>query len=138
MGIDPALIRRRRGRFLPVAFFRNGKQGVWFAPSPDISTTPAQFQLRFQEVHFVASDGTSLFGWWIPANRPRGTVVYCRGNAGNIGSSAHLAPEFTQRGFNLFLWDYRGYAEAALPSAVCMTTPAPPTTRHSPWMNHFP
>lgn len=83
-----------------------------YHPAAEIDATPAQFQLRFQEVQFVASDGTPLTGWWIPANRPRGTVVYCHGNSGNIGRSAHLAPEFFQRGFNLLLWDYRGYGRS--------------------------
>lgn len=93
-------------------YLRHFERTKLYAPSSEIDATPAQFQLRFHEVQFVASDETSLFGWWIPANRPRGTVVYCRGNAGNIGSSAHLAPEFTSRGFNLFLWDYRGYGRS--------------------------
>ena len=84
-----------------------------YRPTADIASTPAQFKLRFQEVQFIAADGTALHGWWIPANRPRGTVVYCHGNARNIGSNAHLAPEFFKRGFNLLLWDYRGYGRSA-------------------------
>lgn len=83
-----------------------------YHPTAEIETTPAQFQLRFQDVQFIAADGTQLDGWWIPANRPRGTVVYCHGNAGNIGRSAHIAPEFFKRGFNLLLWDYRGYGRS--------------------------
>lgn len=93
-------------------YLRRFEHQQLYVPSPEIAATPAQFQLRFQDVQFVAADGTPLFGWWIPANRPHGTVVYCRGNAGNIGTSAHLAPEFTKRGFNLFLWDYRGYGKS--------------------------
>lgn len=84
-----------------------------YAPVAEIAATPAQYQLRFQDVHFVASDGTALFGWWIPANRPFGTVVYCHGNAGNVGQFARYAPEFSRRGFNVFLWDYRGYGRSA-------------------------
>lgn len=80
-----------------------------YHPSPDVALTPAHFQLRYQDVQFIADDGTALAAWWIPANRPRGTVVLCRGNAGNIGTTAYLAPEFFKRGFNLLLWDYRGY-----------------------------
>ena len=83
-----------------------------YQPTAALAATPAQFQLRYQDVQFSAADGTPLFGWWIPANRPRGTVVYCHGNAGNIGGRAQLAPEFTRRGFNLFLWDYRGYGRS--------------------------
>lgn len=83
-----------------------------YHPAAEIDATPAQFQLRYQDVQFSSADGTPLFGWWIPANHPRGTVVYCHGNAGNIGGRAHFAPEFTKRGFNLFLWDYRGYGRS--------------------------
>ncbi len=88
---------------------RRCERATLYHPSPDVASTPAQFQLRYQDVQFMASDGTPLTGWWIPATRPRGTVVYCHGNAGNIGSRAHIAPEFFKRGFNLLLWDYRGY-----------------------------
>jgi fermentation-respiration switch protein FrsA (DUF1100 family) len=93
-------------------WLRRFERAQLYVPSADIQATPAQYQSLFQEVQFVSADDTPLFGWWIPANRPRGTVVYCRGNAGNIGGSAHLAPEFTRRGFNLFLWDYRGYGRS--------------------------
>ncbi len=93
-------------------YFRQFERSKLYAPSRDIATTPAQFQLRFQDVTFVASDGTSLHGWWIPANRPRGTVVFCHGNSGNIGTCVHYAPDFHQRQFNVFLWDYRGYGRS--------------------------
>ena len=93
-------------------YLRRFEFATLYHPSAEIFATPAQFQLRYQEVQFVAADGTPLHGWWIPANRPRGTVVYCHGNAGNIGSNAHLAPEFFTRGFNLLLWDYRGYGRS--------------------------
>ena len=111
-----------------------------YRPSPAVATTPAQFQLRYQDVQFSAADGTPLCGWWIPANRPRGTVVYCHGNFGNVGNVAHVAPEFFRRGFNLLLWDYRGYgssggrptengiyadARAAFDAAAAMSGPLP-------------
>ena len=84
-----------------------------YHPVAEIAATPAQFALRYQDVQFNAADGTPLAGWWVPANNPRGTVVYCHGNADNVGSLAHLAPEFFKRGFNLLLWDYRGYGASA-------------------------
>jgi uncharacterized protein len=83
-----------------------------YHPSMTIETTPAQFQLRYHNAQFMAADDTPLTGWWIPANRPRGTILFCHGNAGNIGSVAYLAPEFFKRGFNVLLWDYRGYGQS--------------------------
>jgi uncharacterized protein len=94
-------------------YLRRFEFATLYHPAPEVATTPAQFQLRFQEVQFIAADGTALTGWWIPANHPRGTVVYCHGNAGNIGNNAQVAPEFFKRGFNLLLWDYRGYGHSA-------------------------
>ena len=94
-----------------IALYRFQRNQLYH-PAAELATTPAQYRLRFQEVQFMASDGTPLHGWWIPANRPRGTVVYCHGNSGNVGSNAHVAPEFFKRGFNLLLWDYRGYGRS--------------------------
>ena len=91
---------------------RRFERNQLYHPSPDVATTPSQYQLRYQDVQFIASDGTPLSGWWIPANLPRGTVVYCHGNSGNVGTAAHVAPEFYRRGFNLLLWDYRGYGKS--------------------------
>ena len=91
---------------------RRFERNQLYHPSPAVATTPSQYQLRYQDVQFIASDGTPLSGWWIPANLPRGTVVYCHGNSGNVGTAAHVAPEFYRRGFNLLLWDYRGYGKS--------------------------
>lgn len=94
-------------------YLRQLERQYLYHPQKVITTTPGQFGLRYQDVQFVAADGTVLTGWWMPANRPRGTVIYCSGNAGNIGANASRAPEFLNRGFNLLLWDYRGYGRSA-------------------------
>ncbi len=88
------------------------QQGQLYHPTAEIATTPAQYRLRSRRCSFSLPTAPRSTGWWIPANRPRGTVVYCHGNAGNIGGNAHIAPEFFKRGFNLLLWDYRGYGKS--------------------------
>ena len=93
-------------------YLRRFEFAALYHPTLEIETTPAQFQLRYQDVQFMASDGTSLNGWWVPANRPRGTIVYCHGNSGNISDIAYLAPQFFKRRFNVLLWDYRGYGRS--------------------------
>ncbi len=94
-------------------YLRHFERQHLYHPDPNVTTTPAQYSLRYQDVQFVADDGTTLTGWWMQANRPRATVVYCPGNAGNIGIHAARAPDFVNRGFNLLLWDYRGYGRSA-------------------------
>jgi len=69
-------------------------------------------------VWFESADGTRLFGWLIPAHgradetAAHPTIIHAHGNAGNIRShhwfTAHLPPA----GFNVFLFDYRGYGQS--------------------------
>ncbi|MDR0994204.1 MAG: alpha/beta hydrolase [Verrucomicrobiota bacterium] len=91
---------------------RRFERSMLYHPVQGIEQTPANVQLRYQDVHFVSADGTSLTGWWIPANDPKATVVYCHGNSGNIGTKVAVASEFFKRGFNLLLWDYRGFGQS--------------------------
>ena len=94
-------------------YLRRFERSQLYRPSAEVAATPGDFHLRFQDVTFLSADGTTLAGWWIPANRPCATVVYCKGNAGNVGAVARFAPEFVRRGFNVFMWDYRGYGRSA-------------------------
>jgi hypothetical protein len=84
-----------------------------YRPEREVRRTPGDLKIRFQEVEFLSQDGvTQLHGWWIPAVRARGTVVYCHGNGGNIGDYAGVAADFNGRRLNLLLWDYRGYGKS--------------------------
>jgi fermentation-respiration switch protein FrsA (DUF1100 family) len=61
-------------------------------------------------VHFETADGLRLAGWWLPA-APLGAVsiLFCNGNAGHREYRAPLADALVERGFNVLLFDYRGY-----------------------------
>ena len=80
-----------------------------FFPTKEITNTPDDLGMSFEEVYFPAADGTQLHGWFIPG-RGDDTIVWFHGNAGNISNrvynimlmNAHL-------GANLFIFDYRGY-----------------------------
>ncbi len=74
--------------------------------------TPDAAGLAYEDVAFVAEDGCLLHGWWIPAERGRGTVIYCHGNASNIGDCVTVAAELTRMDVHVFLFDYRGYGRS--------------------------
>jgi dipeptidyl aminopeptidase/acylaminoacyl peptidase len=73
--------------------------------------TPDQLGLEYREVFFASADGVRLHGWLLPARTETiaGTVVFLHGNAQNV--SSHIASVFWMpaAGFNVFLFDYRGY-----------------------------
>lgn len=77
------------------------------APPPD----PARSGMADAEaVTFAAPDGPQLHGLWAPARgTARGTVVYCHGNRGHLQQHAGLVAWLPARGYQLLVFDYRGY-----------------------------
>src|SRR5262245_32869508 len=64
-----------------------------------------------QSITFEAADGTKLNGAFIPAANPRGAILWCHGNGGNLSNGLYVAGEFRQLGLSVFLFDYRGYGK---------------------------
>ena len=63
------------------------------------------------DVWFTAADGTRLHGWYFKANATSdtATVIYFHGNGGNITNVGWVGEYFSKHGFNILLFDYRGY-----------------------------
>ncbi len=83
-----------------------------YRPVRTVETDPAAAGLEFEEVLFMTEDLVRLHGWWIPHPQARGSVVYCHGNAGNIGGRVGLAADLYALGLNVLLFDYRGYGRS--------------------------
>ena len=87
---------------------------MFYYPDRNIYATPASKGLRFEEVFFSSADGTVLSGWFIPAlGAARGTVIHFHGNAENMTSHFGFVDWLPAAGFNLFVFDYRGYGKSA-------------------------
>jgi hypothetical protein len=69
--------------------------------------------LKFEEVSFASGDGTKLSGWFVPAvSNARGTVIHFHGNAQNMTAHFTFADWVPEAGYNLFVFDYRGYGKS--------------------------
>jgi fermentation-respiration switch protein FrsA (DUF1100 family) len=87
---------------------------MFYYPDRTVYDTPASHGLRFEEVFFPSSDGTRLSGWFIPAiGSPKGTVIHFHGNAENMTAHFAFVSWLPAAGFNLFVFDYRGYGKSA-------------------------
>lgn len=95
----------------------------WFVffPAAGIERTPASAGLPFEDIYFVAEDGVTLNGWYVPARagaaagpgRDSWTFLWFHGNAGNLSHRvADLATLHRRLGVNLFIFDYRGYGNS--------------------------
>jgi fermentation-respiration switch protein FrsA (DUF1100 family) len=81
-----------------------------YFPSRALAQTPADAGLAFADVAIETDDGERLHGWWVPARSPSiGQVLLCHGNAGNVGDRVIHAQLLSTAGFDVLLFDYRGY-----------------------------
>ncbi len=85
-----------------------------YFPSRAIVETPANAGLAFRDLEIETEDGERLHGWWIGARVPSlGHVLLCHGNAGNVGDRVLHARLLSTAGFDVLLFDYRGYGRSS-------------------------
>ena len=99
----------------PVEWLKNT---LAFHPNPVVHTSPAAYDLFYEEVWFGGRDGRTLHGWYIPSlkqssDSPEPLFIWFHGNAGNI---AHRLPQLhllhQQVGGGHFLFDYQGFGKS--------------------------
>jgi uncharacterized protein len=85
-----------------------------YFPSRAIIETPDGAGLDYRELGLETDDGERLHGWWIGARTESlGHLLLCHGNAGNIGDRVLHAALLTATGFDVLLFDYRGYGRSS-------------------------
>lgn len=60
----------------------------------------------------MSPDGLTLHGWYFMAKEERGTVLICHGNVENLSTHVMLDLWLIDAGYNLFIFDYRGYGRS--------------------------
>ncbi len=83
-------------------------------PAPFLSeTTPENYNLNYEEVSFLTSDGLKLSGWFLPSknNEADLTVVLLHGYPADKGNIVHRAKELIDH-FHVFLFDFRYLGES--------------------------
>jgi fermentation-respiration switch protein FrsA (DUF1100 family) len=88
-----------------------GCSSLIFQPMAQQVIDPREHGIETRDIDFSAADGTRLHAWFLPAQaeKPKGTILFLHGNAENISThigSVYWLPKY---GYNVFLFDYRGY-----------------------------
>jgi hypothetical protein len=81
-------------------------------PNRRLDTTPQQIDLDYEAVTLIATDGVRLNGWFVPVAKPRATVLFFHGNAGNISHRLDTLELLHSLNLAVFIIDYRGYGES--------------------------
>ncbi|MGH9942891.1 MAG: alpha/beta hydrolase [Pyrinomonadaceae bacterium] len=83
---------------------------VRYEPGPRWSLPPGG-----EDAWFSAPSGERLHGWFVrsqQSDEPKATILYAHGNGGNLSRVGWLARQLSVRGFDVLLFDYRGYGRS--------------------------
>jgi len=84
-----------------------------YRPKVGIAGTPlSELSWPYEAVAFVATDGTKLSGWWIPAKGAERTVLLCHGLGANKLNQLHMARRLHEAGYNVLTFDFRAHGES--------------------------
>lgn len=66
------------------------------------------------DVWIPAVDGSKLHGWFVKATQQpaTATLLYCHGNGGNLTHVGWYAEALATKGFDVLVFDYRGYGRS--------------------------
>ena len=89
-----------------------------FAPTkvPAKSWDPADYGFTRDraEVHTITTpDGEHLLAWYLRAQQPIASAVFCHGNTGNVTNFVEMMPALLAAGINILLFDYRGFGKSS-------------------------
>ena len=96
-----------------VMLMLGGCTGIFFQPQLGLRGNPDVYNVQYEDVTFAAADGTRLSGRFLPGwGKVTGTVIFLHGNAGNIDGHLSKIYWLPEHGFNVFLFDYRGFGRS--------------------------
>jgi len=100
------------GYLFLVGFVYIRQGSMLYYPSREIEATPRNIGLDFKEITLKTKDGINISAWYIPAERERGVLLFCHGNAGNISHRLDSIRIFHDLNLSVLIFDYRGYGKS--------------------------
>jgi alpha-beta hydrolase superfamily lysophospholipase len=74
---------------------------------------PSKLGVEIEDIYLPSSDHVVLHGWRLPVSgETKGSVVFLHGNGENISSHIGGVYWLPQHGYEVFLFDYRGYGRS--------------------------
>jgi fermentation-respiration switch protein FrsA (DUF1100 family) len=107
------IIRVAAGVYIGLCVLLYARQTKYvFYPSRKVIDNPGDLNLHFDDVLLETQDGETISCWYIPSGGYEGSgkvVLFSHGNAGNIGDRLGTIEVFHKMGYDVMVYDYRGY-----------------------------
>jgi fermentation-respiration switch protein FrsA (DUF1100 family) len=90
-----------------------------YHPQLSVDVRSRDKNVDHEEITYQTGDGVTISAWYVPyvpvegAEKTKGVVLFCHGNAGNISQRIDSFNIFQQLGISTFIFDYRGYGKSA-------------------------
>lgn len=103
--------------FAPWRVSERIEAAFFYHPRSNGVPTPSEFE----SVRFPTSGGLTLHGWFMPAREhasgggPAPTVLHVHGNTGDVANHRGACEFLSRLGFNVLLFDYRGFGRSDVP-----------------------
>ncbi len=70
------------------------------------------FEDDFEELSIKTEDGNTISALHFKVENPKGIIYYHHGNAGSLEGWGNRAVDFTSRGYEVLMYDYRGFGKS--------------------------
>ncbi|MGW2664723.1 alpha/beta hydrolase [Nocardia tengchongensis] len=78
-----------------------------------IAATPDMYGFAYEDLYLRTSDGETVNAWFVrAAGEPLGHILFAHGNGGNIGDRSPMLAMLAAAGFDVMVFDYRGYGRS--------------------------
>lgn len=95
-----------------LGYFRYYEKKCIYFPTKEISATPRDLGLEYEDIYFHTSDGIGLNAWFITRPDASLTILFLHGNAGNLSHRLEVLQILHPLQTNIFIVDWRGYGKS--------------------------
>jgi fermentation-respiration switch protein FrsA (DUF1100 family) len=97
--------------FLSYLAFKCYEHFKVYRPRDKFVAFPDNYNIEFEDINFSSRDKVLLNGWFIRGVSEK-VILFCHGNFGNISSRLDIIQELRLLGYNVFIFDYRGFGKS--------------------------
>jgi len=84
-------------------------------PSKNYAVSPTDYGMTYEDISIPTADGLTLQGWFFKSTETNSykIMIISNGGDGNMADNLEIASNFITLGYNVLMYDYRGYGKSS-------------------------